>query len=147
PEVTGVWRDVNSVQHALFQAGPAPDRAAGGSLPFGGPRRRAAPGNSGWQASVRCPGAAMETTFVLTGEIDLPTATDTAEALWAWMVENRGADEWVVDCAAVTFIDAAGWRVLHDVVVDVTRAGGRIRLQSPSAVVRRLIVLFGEPEP
>jgi anti-anti-sigma factor len=75
-------------------------------------------------------------TVVLRGELDLAAATSAAAALAHPAIRT-------VDLSAVTFIDAAGLRVLLDAHRCWSRPHG-LRLRAPSRSVLRLLALTGE---
>jgi anti-anti-sigma factor len=75
-------------------------------------------------------------TLILRGELDLAAAPRAAAALAA-------PDIRTVDLSAVTFIDAAGLRVLLDAHRDAARSHG-LRLRAPSRSVLRVLDLTDE---
>lgn len=82
-------------------------------------------------ATTRC-----RHTLFLRGELDLAAAAAVAAAL-------ADPDVQTVDLSAVTFIDAAGLRVLVDAHRSRSRPPG-LRLRAPSWPVLRLLDLTGE---
>ena len=74
------------------------------------------------------------------GELDLATAPAMRRAL-AQAIGDGTADV-VVDLARVTFVDAAGLASIVEAADAVRAAGGRLRLASPSRMLRRVLVLL-----
>lgn len=64
---------------------------------------------------------------VLSGEIDhevVPHVHDAVDAV-------SGAGEWLLDLAAVTYLDSAGLRLLLDLDLEARSRGGRLRVTPP----------------
>ena len=67
-------------------------------------------------------------------EIDASNADDLADAIQA-----DGSDLVIVDCSAITFIDSSGLSVFAAARQELNAAGRGIRLENPSAPVKRLL--------
>ena len=75
----------------------------------------------------------------LTGEVDLSTSAQLADALGqAGRLETESV---VVDVALVRFWDCSGLHALSDFTADLARAGRRCRIVGATAATRRLIAL------
>ncbi|MEM1332083.1 MAG: STAS domain-containing protein [Actinomycetota bacterium] len=78
--------------------------------------------------------------FVLSGEIDAHTAPELEDAL-SMRIEQQPALR--LDMRAVTFMDSSGLRALIGATNETRSRGGDVTVQSPTAVVRRLIEISG----
>jgi anti-sigma B factor antagonist len=67
-------------------------------------------------------------------EIDASNADDLAESIRA-----DGSDLVIVDCSAIMFIDSSGLSVFAAARQELNAAGRGIRLENPSAPVKRLL--------
>ena len=74
------------------------------------------------------------------GELDIATARATEQAL----LDAAGGEpvDLVVDLAGVTFVDATGLGALLHAAEAVDAAGGRLRLASPSRMLRVMLRLL-----
>ncbi len=79
--------------------------------------------------------------LALRGEVDMASAPLLDERLAAVVADDRC--EVVVDVAEVTFIDAAGLRVLLQAGQRLAVDGRRLTLRAPSPFVRRLLDITG----
>jgi anti-anti-sigma factor len=77
---------------------------------------------------------------VIIGEVDLATAPRLEAVLFAQL--DEGKTDLVVDMIGVEFVDASGMRSLLHVAEQARTTGGRLLLQAPSPVVRRMIDLL-----
>lgn len=84
---------------------------------------------------------AIKATVAVAGELDVVSAPTLAATLRG--VVNGGARLVVVDMAEVTFIDAAGLRVIGQAADHLGAAGGRLVLGQLSRMVTRLVRLAG----
>ena len=83
--------------------------------------------------------APAQTVVRLTGEVDLSTAAQLADALaQAGRLETASV---VVDVARVRFWDCSGLHALADFTAELARAGRRCRIVGATPATRRLIVL------
>jgi anti-sigma B factor antagonist len=67
-------------------------------------------------------------------EIDASNADELADSIQA-----DGSDLVVVDCSAITFIDSSGLSVFAAARQELNAAGRGIRLENPSAPLKRLL--------
>lgn len=82
-----------------------------------------------------------EATLTLTGELDPHTApmlSDEIETL-----TGEGITSIVLVLSGLGFVDSSGLRVVIAADRDLTEAGGRLVLRSPSETVRRLLDITG----
>ena len=82
----------------------------------------------------------IDTNFTVGGELDASTSPLLASAFADAPV---GAEQFVVDLGAVTFIDSSGLRVLIAFNDRVTADGGTVIVSNPSSSVRRLLQITG----
>jgi anti-sigma B factor antagonist len=78
---------------------------------------------------------------VVRGEVDLATASAFREELEA-LVE-RGADDIVLDCAEMTFIDSSGLAELVRCLTTLRRQGRELHLIKLSEPCRRTLEITG----
>jgi anti-anti-sigma factor len=82
----------------------------------------------------------VRTVFVLQGDIDFESAPALAAELLVWhAAQQEQATLWVLDASGVTFIEAAGLRVLEEFRRLVRPQA--VVLEQPSAVLRRILEL------
>ena len=79
---------------------------------------------------------------VVTGEIDLATATTLRDGLLD-ALRDRASSMLDVDVVGVTFLDCVGVHALLDVRNAVLRVGGRMRVSHPAPIVCRVLALTG----
>lgn len=79
--------------------------------------------------------------IVATGEIDLATAPQLADALTTLI--GQGATLVVLDAADIKFIDSSGLRVLVTCGNAMTDAGGRLLIEGMSGAVQRVLEISG----
>ncbi len=89
----------------------------------------------------RVPGAAGRVTVTPSGQIDLATAPELANALR--QARNGDVTEIVVDLGQVDFMDSAGVRVLIDAARETDRGGGRLYLSGAHGWVARVLEITG----
>ena len=77
----------------------------------------------------------------LAGELDLAGSANVSEELRR--VEATDAQEIVLDVSELTFIDAAGIRVLLEAEARSRSDGGRLRVTQPQREVERVLQLTG----
>lgn len=82
-----------------------------------------------------------EVVVAATGEVDLLTAPHLSVVVTA--VAARGPAVVILDLGAVTFMDAAGLRIIARGAEQLTRRGGRLVLRAPSRLVGRLLEITG----
>src|SRR5207247_10069830 len=75
----------------------------------------------------------------LVGEIDMATAPALQEALLVTLTDGRPV---TVDMKDVTFIDSSGLKVIVSAAAE-TGSRGPLTVKDPSAVVRRVLELYG----
>jgi anti-anti-sigma factor len=75
----------------------------------------------------------------LAGEIDMATAPALQEALLVTLADGRPV---TVDMKDVTFIDSSGLKVIVSAAAE-TASREPLTVKDPSAVVRRVLELFG----
>ncbi|QMU70677.1 STAS domain-containing protein [Streptacidiphilus sp. P02-A3a] len=73
------------------------------------------------------------------GEIDMDSVPRLREAVHQCL--RQGVRTLVLDLAAVTFCDASGLNVLLELSRHTRAAGGRLRLEHPSPMLTRMLVL------
>jgi anti-anti-sigma factor len=84
---------------------------------------------------------AEQTTVAVRGEVDLLTAPTLQAALTSLV--DRGDSDIVLDLAALTFMDAAGLRVISYVSTCLAKSDGRLTVRSAPAMTRLILELSG----
>jgi anti-sigma B factor antagonist len=89
--------------------------------------------------SVHAEGA--DTVLRLHGELDTLSAPHLRSAMDASI--DAGNTEIVVDLTALTFMDAAGLRVIAHAANRLELVGGTLAIRNPSEIVRRILEITG----
>ena len=80
---------------------------------------------------------ADEPALVASGEVDLVTAPELADAISA--LERLGLPRVLIDFGGVTFIDVAGLRVLLDAARRARARGAELVLERPTPPIARIL--------